>query len=188
VPKDGVPNAGFEAAAEGVDPNVPKVLVEGALEAAGVPQGDWLFPRADGPPNAPPVAPGSEGAPKVLEVVLPKAGAVLPNAGAPKAGFAVALKADTGAWVGADEGCVGCEALPAMTRPGYTVPCRIDSEYMTHHEARTPSLFRTMSAGNGVGDSSISSAGIGLGTLSLLDRSSAKPMGDVSVNSPVMGS
>jgi hypothetical protein len=59
---------------------------------------------------------------------------------------------------------------------------------MTHHEAKTPSLLRTIRAGSGVGDSSISSAGIGLATFSLLDKSNANPIGDVSVNPAVMGS
>lgn len=87
-------------------------------------------------------------------------------------------------WVGAEE--VG-GALPVMARFGYMVPWRIESVYTNHHEARTPSLFNTMRAGSGVGDSSISSFGIGLRTLSLLDRSSAKPIGEVSLNSAVRG-
>lgn len=188
VPNDGAPNAGFGAAVEDVEPNVPKVVLEGAVTVEGVPQGDWLFPRADGPPKAPPAGAGREGAPKALEVVLPKAGAALLKAGAPKAGLLGAPNADVGAWIDAGEACAGCEGPSAITRPGYTVPCLIDSEYMIHHEAKTPSLLSTMSAGSGVGDSSISSVGIGLGTLSLLDRSRANPIGEVSVNSPVMGS
>lgn len=39
--------------------------------------------------------------------------------------------------------------------------------------------MRTMREGNGVGDSSISSFGIGLTTFSLLERSSANPIADV---------
>src|SRR5277367_811296 len=62
----------------------------------------------------------------------------------------------------------------------------MDSEYITHHEAITPSLFKTMRAGTGVGDSSISSLGIGLTTFSLLERSSPTPIGDVSLASSVM--
>jgi hypothetical protein len=39
VPNDGAPNAGF-GAADGVEPIVPKLLVDGAVEVEFVPHGD----------------------------------------------------------------------------------------------------------------------------------------------------
>ena len=50
---------------------------------------------------------------------------------------------------------------------------------MNHQAERTPSLFSTQSPGTGPTDSSISSDGIGLYTLSLLERSRAMPTGIV---------
>lgn len=118
LPNEGAPKAGLGAAVDGVELNAPNALVEDAV-AVGVPQGDWLFPRADGPPKAPPVDPGREGAPNALAAVLPKAGAVLRKAGAPNAGLLGAGAGDAG---------VDGKAPAATTRPGYIVPCRIDSE------------------------------------------------------------
>lgn len=159
APKAGAPNAGFGAA------GVPKAGAPnaGAVVSAadGAPHGDCLWPR---------------------DVAAPKA----PVDGAPNAGFAGVPKGEVVVCAGA--GWCGCGVPSAMVRPGYMVPWRTESEYTTHHEASTPSLFNTMKAGRGLCDASISSLGMGLMTFSLLERSSAVPMGDESDKPAAIGS
>lgn len=162
---DGRPKAGVEDA--GV---VPKELdPKLGFEAAGVAglaeaQGEGLEPSADDPPNA--------GA--ALGVEEPKTD--------PVAGLA-RDKAVGAAAVGA--GVAGEASTAAI--PGYVVPPLMDSEYITHQEQRIPSCVRTQYPGTGPGDSSISSVGIGLYTVSLADRSSAQPTGIAFCQSSVIG-
>jgi len=154
------------------------VLPNAPLVAAGVPQTDLFWPRAEGPPNAPGVE------------VAPNAGAAgaAPKVEDPKDGLAGPPNAEVAGCRGAVVEFEGGLTPPAATSPEYIVPCRMESEYMNHQEASTPSLLRTMRAGKGVGDSLISSyVGIGLCTFSLLERSNARPIGEVSLSSAVIG-
>jgi hypothetical protein len=173
-PNAGAPNAGPGAEVAGFesaeDPNAGAGLVAGVdVDVEVAPHGDARWPKPDGVPNAPLPAPKEPAgrAPKALEVD-----------GAPKAEVEGAPKAGAAVCAGAGDAC-GWEVPSATTRPGYTMRWRIDSAYTIHQEDRTPSLFRTIRAGSGEADSSISSFGIGLITFSLLERSSASPIADV---------
>ena len=152
---DGFPNAGAEEAGEPpkeLEPNVGPPVVGAAAGAEGVPHGEALEPKADEPPNA-------------------GAAAGEPNAD-PAAGAGL-LKAEVGVAT-----CAGaCAEESAATIPEYVVPLLIEGAYMTHQEQRIPSCVSTQYAGTGPGDSSISSVGIGLYTVSFEDKSSAQPTG-----------
>ena len=129
-PKLGVPNAGLDVAVVEPKAVAPKAgAVAAVLDAAGVPQGDWLLPRPDGAPNAPVDGPEADGVPNdVVGLAVPKAEPVLdvPKADEPKAGCEGVPKAGVGAAVGAGAFGVVWEP-PTTTRPGYAVPCLIES-------------------------------------------------------------
>jgi hypothetical protein len=63
----------------------------------------------------------------------------------------------------------------------------MDSVYTNHQDERMPSLFKTKIHGRGVAEF-LSSPRIGERTASLLDKSMARPIGDVSAQSSVIGS
>lgn len=78
--------------------------------------------------------------------------------------------------------------VSATVNPGYVVPCFMESVYTSHHEQRRPSCVRTHKPGKGLEDSLISSSeGMGLYTLSLLERSRPIPIGVESSMSSVIG-
>lgn len=162
---DGFPNVGAEEAGEPpkeLEPNVGPPVVGAAVGAEGVPHGEAFEPKADEPPNA-------------------GAAAGEPNAD-PAAGAGL-LKAEVGVAT-----CAGaCAEESAATIPEYVVPLLIEGAYMTHQEQRIPSCVSTQYAGTGPGDSSISSVGIGLYTVSFEDKSSAQPTGIAFWKSSVMG-
>lgn len=163
---EGFPNVGPEDAGElpkELEPKVGPPVVGAVVGVVGVPHGDAFDPRAEEPPKAG----AAEGEPNAD----PVAGAGLAKAGAGAA-------ACTGA----------CAEESTAIIPEYVVPFLIEGVYMTHQAQRTPSCVSSQYAGTGPGDSSISSVGIGLYTVSFADISSAHPTGTTFWKSSVMGS
>ena len=163
---EGCPKAGLEEAAalpKELEPNVAPPALGAAAGVDGVPQGDCFAPRAEEPPNAG----AAEGEPNAD----PPVGVGLANAGAGVAACAGA-----------------CAEVSTDAIPEYVVPFLIEGEYMIHQEQSTPSWVSSQYPGTGPGDSSISSVGIGLYTVSFADKSSAQPTGMVFWKSSVIGS